>query len=46
MYSLCKNEYKTFRAVETTIRRALGRKKKNRGDESVLVIIHTYKKMS
>jgi hypothetical protein len=33
MYFLYKNKYRIFKPVEITIRRALGRKKKNRGDK-------------
>jgi hypothetical protein len=40
MSSLYKNRYRTFKLVETTIRKGL-RKKKNRGNEQNWVIIHT-----
>jgi hypothetical protein len=43
---LYKNEYKIFNPVEITLRRGLGRKKKNRGNEPLQVIIHTYIEMS
>jgi hypothetical protein len=46
MYSLHKNEYKIFKPVEITIRVDLGRKKKNRGDKPIWVIILTYMEMS
>jgi hypothetical protein len=39
MYSLYQNEYRIFKLVEISIRRGL-RKKKNRGDKPILVIIH------
>jgi hypothetical protein len=44
MCSLYKNEYRIFKPVETTIKK--GRKKKNRGDEPIWVIIHIYMEMS
>jgi hypothetical protein len=40
MYSLYKNEYRTFKLVETTIRKAL--KKKNRGNEPNQPAIHIH----
>jgi hypothetical protein len=44
MYSLYKNEYRICKPVEITIKRGL-RKKKNRGDEPIQVIIHIYMDM-
>jgi hypothetical protein len=44
-YSLCKNEYRIFKPVKITIRKGLGRKKKNRRYESDWVIIHIYMEM-
>jgi hypothetical protein len=44
IFFLYKNEYRTFKPVETTIRR--GRKEKNRGDEPIQVITHIYMEMS
>jgi hypothetical protein len=46
MYFLCKNEYRILKPIEITISRDKGRKKKNRGDERIRVIIHTYVEMS
>jgi hypothetical protein len=43
---LYKNEYRIFKTVEITIRRGLSRKKKNRRDKSIQVIMHTYMEMS
>jgi hypothetical protein len=42
MYFPYKNEYRIFKRVEISIRRQLGRKKKNRGDEPIQDIIHIY----
>jgi hypothetical protein len=46
MYLLYKSEYRILNPVEITVRREEGRKKKNRGDEPIRVIIHTYMEMS
>jgi hypothetical protein len=46
MCFLCKNEYRIFKFVEIIIRRELGKKEKNRGDESRRVIIHIHMEMS
>jgi hypothetical protein len=46
MYFLYKNEYRIFKPVETTIRRGLRQKKKNRRDEPIWIIIHIYLEMS
>jgi hypothetical protein len=37
-----KNENRIFKLVETIIRKGLRQKKKNRGDEPIQAIIHTY----
>jgi hypothetical protein len=44
MYFLWKNEYRIFKPIEITIRRRKKGEKneKNRGDESIWVIIHIY----
>jgi hypothetical protein len=41
MCSLYKNECRIFKLVETTIRK-VKKKKKNRGDERIWVVIHIY----
>jgi hypothetical protein len=46
MYFIYKNEYRIFKAVENTIRRDEGRKEKNRGDDTIRVIIHIYMERS
>jgi hypothetical protein len=45
MYSLNKSEYRIFKPVEITIMRILRRKKKNRGDKPIRVIMHIYMEM-
>jgi hypothetical protein len=43
MYSLYKNEYRIFKPLEISIRRGLRQKrKKNREDEPIWVIMHRY----
>jgi hypothetical protein len=42
MYTLYKNEYRIFILAETTIKKGLCRKKRNRGHEPNLIIIVTY----
>jgi hypothetical protein len=37
-----KNENRIFKLVETIIKKGLRQKKKNRGDEPIQAIIHTY----
>jgi hypothetical protein len=46
IYFLYKNEYRTFKPVEITIRNELRRKVENRGEELIQVIIYTYIEMS
>jgi hypothetical protein len=40
------NVYRTFKPIKTGIRRGLSRKKKNREDEPIQLIIHIYMAMS
>jgi hypothetical protein len=42
MYCLYKNEYRIFKPVETTIRKVLRQKKKNRRDEQINVKKYIY----
>jgi hypothetical protein len=44
MYTIYKNKYTKFKPIETNIR-GLGRKKKNRGEELIWVIMHICKEM-
>jgi hypothetical protein len=46
IYSLYKNEYRIFKPVETTIKKGLRQKEKNRGDEPIQVIIHIHMEIS
>jgi hypothetical protein len=46
MHFLYKNEYRIFKPVEIIIKRGLKKKRENRGDEPILIIIHIYMDMS
>jgi hypothetical protein len=46
MYFLYKNDCRSLNLVEVTQQMDKGRKEKNREDEPIQIIIHTYMKMS